>query len=98
MSVLLEGLKTLRENLNVEEERKLLDILIRIVGQHEEGDTWHGLEARQVFEPLTQAQITSLTDSSGVPQIIVKGDPPAQATYVAYPIPPNGGNGNGNGK
>lgn len=91
MSALLEGLKTLRNNLEVEDEKKLLDILIRIASEHEEGDTWHGLEARQVFEPLTQAQMTSLMDSSGVPQIIVKGEPPAQATYVA--VPPSNGNG-----
>lgn len=94
MSVLLEKLENLRNTVNAE-ELELLDILIRIARELADGETWHGLEVRQVFEPLTRDQVATIMADPGVPQIIVKGDPPAQATYFAYPIPPDGGNGNG---
>jgi hypothetical protein len=97
MPTLLDGLENLRNMLSVE-ERKLLDILIRIAREFADGDTWHALEVRQVFEPLTRAQVENIVAPPGVSQIIVKGDPPAQGAYVAYPIPPNSGSGNGNGR
>jgi hypothetical protein len=96
MSILLEELEKLRGPLKDEaEELALLETLIRIAREFAEGDTWHALEVRKVFEPLSGKQVKDIVAEPGVPQIIVKGDPPAQGAYVAYPIPPEGGNGNG---
>jgi hypothetical protein len=96
MPSLADKLENFRTALNGNvEEQELLDILIHIARKFMESDTWQALEIRPVFESLTREQVTRIVATSGGPQIIVKGDPPAQATYAADPIPPNGGNGNG---
>lgn len=98
MPSLADKLENFRAALNGNADQlELLDILIHIARKFTESDTWHALEIRPVFESLTREQVTRIVANSGGPQIIVKGDPPAQATDVADPIPPNGGSGNGQG-